>query len=67
MVAAYKKIRWFYFKIIKLMHLGRFGLYNRGFVKTKFRIRKKYIDTAHLKNIKMAATICVNVLPDSAY
>ena len=59
MVAACKKIRWFYFKIIKLMHLGRFGFYNRGFVKTKFRIRKKCNDTAHLKNIKMVATICI--------
>ena len=57
--AACKIIRWFYFKIIKLMLLGRFGFCNRGFVQTKFRIRKKFIDTAHLKNITMVATICV--------
>ena len=41
------------------MLLGRFGFCNRGFVKTKFRIRKKYINTAHLKNITMVATICI--------
>ena len=41
------------------MHLGKFGFCNRGFVKTKIRLRKKYIDTAHLKNIKVETTICI--------
>ena len=28
-------IKWFYFKIIKLMLLGRFGFCNRGFVEKR--------------------------------
>ena len=51
MSVACKIIKWFYFQIIKLMLLGRFGFCNRGFFKIKFRKRKKYIDTAHLRNI----------------
>ena len=56
-----KIARIMYFKIIKIAHLEKFGLFSWGFVKTRFKIRKRYFNKMH-QNIKTMMIILIIII-----